>query len=298
MDIKKVTVAGSGVLGSQIAFQTAYSGFEVNVYDITEAALEEARRRFFNLAKRYQDDIDASEAQITDTLNRLSYYTDLEKAVEQADLLIEAIPENPQIKTDFYKKLGPLAPAKTIFATNTSTMLPSQFAEATGRPAQFAALHFSNEIWLLNTGEVMGHDKTDPKVLDTLQAFAKAIGMVPLLVKKEQPGYFLNSLTVPFHLAALSLLAYDIGDVHSIDKSWMIGTGAPRGPFALLDIIGLTTPYNILMIDVEENDDKEAAFLADFIKKNYIDKGKMGLASGEGFYKYPNPAFSHPDFLK
>lgn len=296
MEIKKVTVAGSGVLGSQIAFQTAFSGFEVNVFDINDATLDAAAKRIKELVIRYEDELEASEAQLTNTLNRLSYFTDLGKAIFDVDLLIEAVPEDPAIKTQFYKQLAPIAPAKTIFASNSSTMLPSQFAQATGRPKQFAALHFSNEIWDHNIAEIMGHTHTDPSVIATLQEFAKAIGMVPVLVKNEHPGYFLNSLTVPFYTAAMSLLVDNIGDVESIDKTWVIGTGAPYGPFARLDVIGLTTAYNILLLEARAN--KDAERLANYIKENYIDKGKLGVATGEGFYKYPNPAYRQPDFLK
>ncbi|MGM0846763.1 MAG: 3-hydroxyacyl-CoA dehydrogenase [Bacillota bacterium] len=298
MNYKNVTVAGSGVLGSQIAFQTAYFGFNVTVYDINDEALEKAKDRITNLKPRYQEDLGASAEDLDAAFDRIAFYSDLEKSVEDADLVIEAVPEIVKIKTEFYEKLGSVAPEKTIFATNSSTLLPSQFAEATGRPEKFLALHFANEIWTNNTAEVMGHPGTDKGVFEDLLTFAKAIGMVALPLYKEQPGYILNSLLVPFLEAGQMLLVKDVSDAHTIDKTWMIATGAPKGPFAILDIVGVTTAYNISSAKAEATGSQEFAKLAAMLKKEFIDKGKLGRETGEGFYKYPNPAYEDPDFLK
>lgn len=289
MNYKNITVAGSGVLGSQIAFQTAFKGFHVFVYDINDEALERAKEHFNQLIINYQKDLNATEEDVRAAYNRLSFSSDLAAAVANADLVIEAIPEVVQIKTDFYTKLGKLAPEKTIFATNTSTLLPSQFAEATGRPGRFLALHFANEIWKNNTAEVMKHSETDMRVFDEVIEFAKAIGMVALPLHKEQPGYILNSLLVPLLDAAQTLLINEVADPETIDKTWMVATGAPRGPFAILDVVGITTAYNIAHTKGQAGN-KESEKLAKFLKTKYIDKGKLGIATGEGFYKYPNPS--------
>ncbi|MGF2614234.1 3-hydroxyacyl-CoA dehydrogenase [Rossellomorea vietnamensis] len=298
MNYKNITVAGSGVLGSQIAFQTAFHGFNVSVYDINDEALEKAKDRVINLKPRYQEDLGASQEDVDAAFDRMSFYSDLGKAVEDADLVIEAVPEVVKIKTEFYEKLGSAAPEKTIFATNSSTLLPSQFAKATGRPEKFLALHFANEIWTNNTAEVMGHPGTDKNVFEDLLKFAKAIGMVALPLYKEQPGYILNSLLVPFLEAGQMLLVKDVSDAHTIDKTWMIATGAPKGPFAILDIVGITTAYNISSAKAEATGSEEFAKLAAMLKTEFIDKGKLGRETGEGFYTYPNPAYEDPDFLK
>lgn len=298
MEYKNITVAGSGVLGSQIAYQTAFHGFNVSVYDINDEALNVAKERINKLKDVYKADLNATDAVVDSALKRISFNSDLAKAVENADLVIEAIPEVVSIKTDFYEKLGQVAPEKTVFATNSSTLLPSQFAEATGRPGKFLALHFANEIWKNNTAEVMKHPGTDESVFNEVIEFAKAIGMVALPLHKEQPGYILNSLLVPFLDAAQTLLAREVADVETIDKTWMIGTGAPLGPFAILDIVGVTTAYHIVSAKAQATGNPEAQKVADLMKENYIDKGKLGRETGEGFYKYPNPAFAQPDFLK
>lgn len=297
MKYNHITVAGSGVLGSQIAFQTAFKGFNVSVYDINDDALEAAKDRIMKLKSRYQEDLKASVEEVDSAYNRISFSSDLAKAVSEADLVIEAIPEVVQIKIDFYKQLAKVAPEKTIFATNSSTLLPSQFAEATGRPEKFLALHFANEIWTNNTAEIMKHPGTDMKVFDDVIEFAKAIGMVALPLHKEQPGYILNSLLVPFLEAAQMLFLKEVADPETIDKTWMIATGSPKGPFAILDVVGIKTAYNISLAKAEA-DVPGFDKLAEKLKTEYIDKGKLGRETGEGFYQYPNPSFLEPDFLK
>ncbi len=297
MNIKNVTVAGSGVLGAQIALQAAYHGFQVTVYDINEEVLDKAKATFERIAAAYRKDLQASEEAITAAFSRLNTTTDLAVSVKDADLLIEAIPENPAIKTEFYQKLAGIAPAKTIFATNTSTLLPSRFAAATGRPEKFLALHFANEIWKHNTAEIMGHAGTDKAVFDTVVTFAKDMGMLALPLHKEQPAYILNSLLVPFLSAASALWANGVADPETIDKTWMAATGAPVGPFATLDIVGITTAYNINKMAADAAPDPVKLKIVALLKA-MIDEGKLGVASGAGFYNYPDPAYKAPDFLK
>ena len=298
MEFKNVTVAGSGVLGYQIAFQTAFHGYQVTVYDINEEVLEKAKFKFAVLSEAFKRDLNATSDQLEATYERLFYTSDLAAAVADADLLIEAVPENPKIKIDFYQKLALVASEKTIFATNSSTLLPSQFAAETGRPEKFIALHFANEIWKHNTAEIMGHPTTDEKVFDDLVEFATSIGMIALPLYKEQPGYIVNSLLVPFLNAATDLLVKGVSDAQTIDKTWMVATGAPLGPFAILDIVGITTAYNINKMNAELSRDPLKKKTVEFLKENFIDKNKLGVSTGEGFYTYPNPAYQKKDFLK
>ncbi|ROI06428.1 3-hydroxyacyl-CoA dehydrogenase [Chryseobacterium sp. G0240] len=298
MNFKNITVAGSGVLGYQIAFQTAYHGFKVIVYDISDEVLEKAKNKFAALSDAYKKDLNATQEQLDTTFKNLSYSSDLAVAVKDADLLIEAVPEDPKIKTEFYHQLAKVAPEKTVFATNSSTLLPSEFAEATGRPEKFVALHFANEIWKHNTGEVMRHAETSPEVFDSVITFAKAIGMVALPIRKEQPGYIVNSLLVPLLGAAVNLWINEVADIETIDKTWMVATGAPTGPFGILDVVGITTAYNINKMEAEETQDPLKIKAVEKLKTEYIDKGKLGVLTGEGFYKYPNPAYQDKDFLK
>lgn len=297
MTIKNVTVAGTGVLGSQIAFQAAFKGFEVSSYDISEEALEKAKERFKVLKERYQEDKYGTKEEVDAAHNRISLYTDLAKAVANADLVIEAVPEVLQVKQDFYKKLSKVAKEKTIFASNSSTMTPSQIVDFTDRPEKYLHLHFANEIWKLNIAEIMRHERTSPEVFDEVVQFAKDIAMVPIPLHKEQPGYVLNTLLVPFLKAAMQLAVDGVADPKVVDKTWMISTGAPIGPFAFLDIIGPNTPYNLYKAWGDDGDEISAR-VARWIKSEYLDKDRMGTANGKGVYDYPDPAYQAPDFLK
>jgi 3-hydroxybutyryl-CoA dehydrogenase len=278
--IKNVTVLGTGVLGSQIAFQSAFHGFSVIAYDI----IEQAKGRFAGLAQTYIDEHVAGAANggSAAALANINYSFKLSDAVKDADLVIEVVPENLDIKRATYTELAKLAPPKAIFATNSSTLLPSAMKDFTGRPERFIALHYANHVWSHNTAEVMGTTATAPDVVRTIIDFATATGMVPIVIKKEHAGYLLNSLLVPLLSAAGDLLVDGIAEPDMIDKTWRIGTGAPLGPFQIFDIVGLTTAYNISAMS---QNPKRQAF-AKLLKESYLDKGKLGTSTGEGFYSY------------
>ncbi|WP_242549731.1 3-hydroxyacyl-CoA dehydrogenase [Alicyclobacillus mali (ex Roth et al. 2021)] len=296
MTFRNITVAGGGVLGSQIAYQTAFHGFPVVIYDVSDEALAKVRERLEKLKPNYMRDLGASQEQVDAAIHRIRLTSDLADAVREADLVIEAVPEIPDVKREFYERLGKVAPAHTVFATNSSTLLPSQFAEATGRPEKFLALHFANSIWRHNTAEVMRHPGTDEHVFRDVIEFARAIGMVPLPLHKEQPGYILNSLLVPFLEAAQMLWVNEVADPETIDKTWMIATGAKEGPFSILDTVGIRTAYNIASGKAKAGNEAYVK-LAEKLK-SMIDQGKLGRESGEGFYRYPHPRFKEPEFLK
>lgn len=311
MDIRNVVVAGGGVLGSQIAFQAAYKGFDVTVWLRSEGSVGRARPKLERLRNVYLDtleamktdpaaycrgladrpdltaeQIDELEAQVERAYASLRLTTSYEEAGRDADLVIEAIAEDPRQKIAFYTELARHLPERTIVCTNSSTMLPSTFAGYTGRPGRYLGLHFANEIWRNNTAEVMGHAGTDQAVYDEVVEFAAAIGMVPLQLHKEQPGYILNSMLVPFLSAAESLWATGVADPETIDRTWTLATGAPAGPFRILDVVGLTTAYNIAAMDPQAADPGTTPGRIASMLRERIDAGKTGVDAGEGFYTY------------
>ena len=280
-NIQHVTVLGTGVLGSQIAFQAAFHGKTVTGYDINPDAVAAGKARAEALVARYAAFFPGSEDKARAAFESMTFTDDLAEAVKDADLVIEAVPEKLEIQQDTYAKLSAVAPAKTIFATNSSTLLPSAIVDATDRPEKFLALHFANEIWAHNTAEVMPTPATSPEAMSEVEAYASETGMVPIVLKKEKAGYLLNSLLVPWLDAAAGLWAGDYADPETIDKTWKLATGAPLGPFQVFDVVGLTTAYNITSTNPEPAHQAVAAKL-----KEMIDAGKMGVATGEGFYKY------------
>ena len=314
MEFKKVVVAGGGVLGSQIAYQAAYCGFDVTIWLRSEGSIGRTQPKLDNLRKTYADVIEkmatpegknpavwAMGIADYDTFDKeeclkksenayksVKLELDMQKAVEDADLVIESMAENVEEKIVFYKKLAPLIPEKTVVVTNSSTLLPSKFAKFTGRPEKFLSLHFANSIWKNNMTEVMAQAKTDKKYFDAIMKFAEEIKMIPLPVNKEKSGYLLNSMLVPLLFSGMDLYVNGVSDPASIDKAWTLGTGSPKGPFAILDTVGLKTAYNIVSMYV-----KIPSFLAPYnfkgmakMLKGYIDAGKLGKSTGEGFFKY------------
>ena len=312
--MKKIVVAGGGVLGSQIAFQTAYCGFDVTIWLRSEGSITRTQPKLDSLRKVYAETIErmaepegktasvwANGIADYDTFNKdeclekveraykgIRLELDMAKAVADADLIIESMAENAAEKTAFYRKLAPLLPEKTIITTNSSTLLPSKFAKDTGRPEKYLSFHFANSIWKNNMAEIMAQDRTDRACFDAVTEFAKKIRMIPLPVHKEKSGYLLNSMLVPLLFSGMDLYVNGISDPESIDRAWTLGTGAPKGPFRILDTVGLTTAYNIVLMYV-----KIPSFLAPYnfkgmekMLKKYIDEGKLGKSSGEGFYKY------------
>ncbi|WP_336651129.1 MULTISPECIES: 3-hydroxyacyl-CoA dehydrogenase [unclassified Leucobacter] len=283
MTLQNLTVLGTGVLGSQIIFQAAYSGKNVVAYDLSDEILAKLPARWEYLKPLYLRDLpDATPEKLDAAVARIRTSSDLADAVHDADIIIEAVPERLDIKQQTWEKVAAVAPERTIFCTNSSTLLPSDIAPFTGRPEKFLALHFANEVWAKNTGEVMGHAGTDPEAFEAVAQFAEEIGMVPIRIHKEQPGYVLNSLLVPFLNAASRLLVRGVASPEDIDRTWKIATGAPAGPFEIYDVVGMMTPYNL----GKDSDDPEQRQFAEYIKREYIDKGYLGKGSGRGFYSY------------
>lgn len=318
---KKIVVAGGGVLGSQIAFQSAYCGFDVTIWLRSEGSIGRTRPKIDNLKKTYiealnlmadanEDDnawcpglADFNSFDLKDCLektdlahNNIKLELDMAKAFKDADLVIESMAENVDDKIKFYEKMAPLLDEKTVVVTNSSTLLPSMFAKYTGRPNKYLSMHFANSIWKNNVAEIMVQDKTDKRYFDEIVEFANEIRMLALPVLKEKSGYLLNSMLVPFLLSGLDLYANGISDPKSIDLAWTKGTGAPKGPFKIFDTVGLTTALNIV-----DQYQKVPGLLKPLLAKmmlpynfkgmkaileKYIAEGKLGVSSGEGFYKY------------
>ena len=324
MNYKKIVVAGGGILGSQIAFQSAYSGYDVTVLIRKEDSKKDVESRFKKLYATYVETIKIMNTKKGKTnelwargisskrkfkknicleraenaLKNLKIVNEQEEALADADLLIESITEIFDVKKAFYQEIASILPEKTVVVTNSSTLLPSKLAKYTGRPEKYLSLHFANAIWKNNIAEVMKHEDTDDKYFNELIDFASSINMIPLAAKGEKSGYLLNSMLVPFLLSAMDLLANGISDPETIDKAWVYGTGAPKGPFQIIDVVGLETARNIVLQYQKVPDLFDPLLKKMMLPYNYdgmlrilneyIDAGKKGKAVGEGFYKYEN----------
>ena len=297
MTFDNITTAGAGTMGSQVAWQMAFHGKHVTVYDAIPAGLDKGKAFHQEYAALFLSERGATRQQIDDTFARLTYTTDLPTAVRDADLISESVPESIGIKEAFWRDASKHAPAHTVFTTNTSTLAPSAMVDFVDRPQQFLALHFAIGVWDSNIGEVMGHPGTDPAVFSRVLTFAEEIGLVPIPIRKEQNGYIINSLLVPWCTAALDLLVRGVSDVESIDRTWMITLQSGIGPCGMMDRMGLGVVYHVAKLIGDAAPGHPALESARYIDEEFIQRGHLGVASGQGFYSYPNPAFAQPGFV-
>lgn len=292
MDIRNITIIGSGTLGSRIGLQAAISGYQVVFYDITDAALENSRQVIQKIFRQLIKAQFLAEEKQQEVFSRMHFTMDLKNALEDCDIISESVTEELSVKEKVWRQIGELAPAKTIFTTNTSYLLPSQLAAISGRPEKFCAFHF-HDVFYARVVDIMPHRGTDPELMVVLQELGRKLNQVPVIVKKESPGYIFNFMLMALLGAAGKLKTNDIASIEDIDRSWMVNFHMPAGPFGIIDNIGLDTAWHV----VKEREDVDSQAFAKLLKA-YIDLGKLGEKSGEGFYKYPKPAYREAGFLK
>lgn len=292
MEIKNITIIGSGTLGSRIGLQAALSGYSVTFYDVSNAILDNAKRVMQKIMRQLIKSKLISEETQASTFSRIRFTTDLPNALDDCDFISESVTEELSIKQKVWKQIGELAPPKTIFTTNTSYLLPSQLAAFTGRSEKFCAFHF-HDVFYARVVDIMPHAGTDSALIPLLQELGKKLNQVPVVVKKESPGYLFNFMLMALLGAAGKLKTKDIASIEDIDRSWMVNFHMPTGPFGILDNIGLDTAWHV----VKERPDEASQAFAKLLKE-FVDAGKLGEKSGEGFYQYPNPAYRNPEFLR
>lgn len=292
MPIHKICILGAGTLGSRVALQSAISGFEVHVYDIHQKALDFGQKTMEKILRQLVKAGQLNESQVPEIFSRIQFTLDPSEAVKDADFINESVTEEVDIKKKVWKQFGEIAPEKTWFTTNTSYLLPSMFAEESGRPDKFCAFHF-HDVFYSRVVDIMPHPGTDPVMIPMLEELGRKLNQVPVFVKKENPGYIFNTMLMALIGAAGKLLTREVGSIEDIDRSWMVNFHMPMGPFGILDSIGLDTAWHVTH---KMPDAASQAFAS--LLKTYIDLGKLGEKTGEGFYSYPNPIYRNPDFVK
>jgi 3-hydroxybutyryl-CoA dehydrogenase len=296
-NIEKVLVVGAGTMGQQIALQCALFGVEAVIYDLDDATIRNGIDRMTRMGKRLVRDGHIDAARLEDALVLVSGDASLPRAAEGADLVSESVPENLDIKREVWAEIGAATASDTILTTNTSTLRPSDFADATGAPERFLAWHFHLPAFTANIVDVMPHPGTAAEYVTTVTEFSRAVGQIPIVIRKEHPEYVFNTMLVAFLNAALRLAADNIASIEDIDRSWMAIMGTPQGPFGIMDMVG---------IDTVAHASKEAQRAAPghpVVEKIValldakLEAGEVGMKAGKGFYRYPNPAFANPGFL-
>lgn len=295
-DIKTVLIIGSGTMGQQIGFQCAAFGYDVIMHDIKQELLDNALDRMGRLARIFVTTSRLTRQGADAALGRICPELDAEKAGKSADFISESVPEDPNLKSKVFARFNDICPKHTIFTTNTSSLLPSMFAAQTGRPDRFAAFHFHDTRYN-NIVDVMPHPGTSKETAKVIEAFARRIGHVPIVLKKENNGYVFNAMLMELLKSAQSLAANGVAEAQDVDRSWMGVMGMDIGPFGIMDSIGIDTVWKVTDYWAKQQevpqDKKNAQFL-----KTYVDSGNLGAKTGKGFYSYPKPAFSIPGFIE
>ncbi len=282
MPIQKVGVVGCGLMGSGIAQVAAQAGCEVLVREVSPELVEKGLKSIEKNLQRMVEKGSLSEVERDHTRSRLRGTTSLDE-LRDVDLVIEAIIEQVPAKKELFGALDKLCPARTIFASNTSSISITEMATATRRPDRFLGLHFFNPVLVMKLVEVIRTISTDRKVLDEIVAFAERLGKTPVRTS-DRTGFIVNRLLVPYLLDAIRALEEGVASIEDIDKSMKLGCGHPMGPFALLDFVGLDTTYYIANVMFDEF--KERHFAPPPLLKRMVLAGWNGRKAGRGFYDY------------
>ncbi len=295
-DIRTVLMLGAGNMGQQIGFLCAMNGFNVVMYDVGVDELKRAEDRLGKLARQFIESSQISREAADASLKRIRYISDAAEAARSADIVSESVPEDPELKGRVFAQFNELCPAHTVFTTNTSSLIPSMFAAATGRPDRFAAFHF-HDVRVTKIVDIMPHPGTSAETVAVIQGFAERIGQIPIMMKKENFGYVFNAMLMELTKSAQTLAANGVSTVEDIDRAWMGVMQTLIGPFGIMDSIGLDTVWKVTDYWARILKDPQAIANAAFIKQ-HVDKGELGVKTGKGFYTYPNPTFGQAGFVQ
>ena len=282
-NLRKIAVLGAGVMGHGIAQIAAMSGYDVSMRDISQEildrALENIRRSLDKLVSKGR----LSREDAEETLSRIRPTLSLREAVEDADFVIEAVPEDLELKRRIFREVEEVTSKQPVLASNTSSLSITEIAEALDRPEKVVGMHFFNPPVIMRLVEVIPGEKTSKETVELAMDLARRLGKTPVLVRKDSPGFIVNRVLIPYLNEAAKMLDRGEAGVLEIDSAMQFKAGFPIGPFLLSDLIGIDILYHILEVFKE----KLGPFYrpADSIQRLYRE-GKLGRKTGEGFYSY------------
>ncbi len=294
-DIKRVLILGAGTMGRQIGYLCAMHGYHVTLHDLSQEILGTALRGIADLGRRFVLMGRIGPEQPEKIMTLISSTTDPLEAAKDVDFISESLPEDPELKARVFAQFDKLCPERTIFTTNTSVLVPSMLADKTERPEKFVALHF-HDVRTTKVVDVMPHPRTAPEVVELVRNFAKSLGQTAITLERENSGYVFNAMLTSLFSSALTLASNGVASVEDIDRAWMGVMNAPVGPFGLMDQVGISTVWTVVDYLARNREDAQASVNANFLKQ-CVDKGLLGVKTGNGFYKYPKPTYRAPDFV-
>jgi 3-hydroxybutyryl-CoA dehydrogenase len=282
MAIRSVGVVGCGLMGSGIAQVCAEAGHPVVVREVSEDLLKKGLGRIESFLAKGVEKGKVTAGRKAEVLGRLKGTTKVED-LRDCDIVIEAVVENLEAKREMFGALDAVAPERTIFASNTSSLSITEMAATTRRPARFVGLHFFNPVPLMRLVEVVRSPLTAPDCVEEVVAFAKGLGKTPIRAT-DRTGFIVNRLLVPYLLDAIRALEEGVGSTVDIDEGMRLGCAHPMGPLALLDFVGLDTTYYIANIMFDEF--REKRFAPPPLLKRMVQAGFYGVKTKKGFYDY------------
>jgi 3-hydroxybutyryl-CoA dehydrogenase len=284
--IKTVGVAGSGTMGAGIAIVAARAGFRTIVFDVSQSALDRARKQTEGFFAKSVERKKLTPEQVDKIMNDLSGTTDM-AGLAQCDIVIEAVFEDLEVKHDLLGKLDAVCPRETIFASNTSTLSITEIAAGSGRDEQVVGMHFCLPAQLMRLVEMSPGLRTDARVFDMAWKFCQAMGQLPVKTK-DNPGFILNYFLIPFNNDVIRMVEAGIAEPADIDRAIKTGLGYAMGPLELLDLVGLDT--HLLVAEALYAGTHEPRAAVPALVKRMIAAGHLGRKTGQGFYKYSGNA--------
>jgi 3-hydroxybutyryl-CoA dehydrogenase len=282
LEIRKVGVAGCGLMGSGIVEVAAKSGFDVVVTEVDEKALEAGKQRIRKSLDKAVEKAKLSAEDRDAALGRIRFATTLD-AHSDRDLVIEAVVEDMAAKNQLFGALDKLCGAQAIFASNTSSLTVTDMAAMTSRPDRFVGLHFFNPVPVMKLVEVVRTIATSDDAFQSAFEFAKRLGKEPIAAK-DNSGFVVNLLLVPYMLDAIRQLERGVASVEDIDKGMVLGCGYPMGPFTLADFVGIDTLHKISEIMFDEY--REERYAPPPLLRRIVALGRFGRKTGKGFYDW------------
>jgi 3-hydroxybutyryl-CoA dehydrogenase len=284
LSIERIAILGAGIMGRGIAYAATVSGFETRLYDALPAALDRGRVEIAGLMDK---GVAAGKLQAEARAHaRLTVEGDLAKAVEGADLVIEAAPENIQLKCQLFGQLDRLTPPSAILATNTSSLSVTEMAGATGRAPNVVGMHFFNPVHRMKLVEIVRALETSPETIEAASVVAMRMGKEPVVVR-EAPGFVTTRVNALIGNEAFRMLEEGVASARDIDKALKLGLNHPMGPFELVDLVGLDTRLSILNFLFQTLGER---YRPNNLMVQYVQAGRLGRKTGKGVYEYPEGA--------
>lgn len=283
MEMKTIGVVGAGTMGTGIAQTAAVMGYHVILRDIEMEFVNASVNRMDQYFTKSVAKGRMTDEQKEEALGRLTK-TDRLQDLEEADLVIEAVLENMELKKSVFQELNRICKKETIFASNTSSMSITEIGKESGRPDRFCGIHFFNPVPVMKLVEVIRGLNTSDETMETALYFALSLGKAPVEVKKDSPGFIVNRLLLPYLNEAAKMLSEGVATVEDIDTAVRLGLNYPMGPFQMIDFGGMQLTVDVLNYFKEEFNDN--SYAPQPLLRQMVRAGKLGPKAGEGFYKY------------